>query len=145
MQFFTATVSLLATAGVALASPLEVRTNTCFDGRAPICLGATNPSIGTVNKAQAITTIQQACAKQPTCVPGTTYNPVTGKMPGYTATLIMGNQCGGVTSWSQEACLALFLDNVDAKCGGSSSDTLFHTGYLRSVCDNTFVSFNLGG
>lgn len=126
MQFFTA-VALFA--GVALATPtgLEARTNTCFDVRTPVCLGASNSNIGTIDKATAIGAIQQACNKRPTCDIGTQYGAVQGKIPGWTATLTVGNQCAGVTSWSLEACTALFLDNIDAKCGGSSADTLFHS------------------
>ncbi|PVI06428.1 hypothetical protein DM02DRAFT_667669 [Periconia macrospinosa] len=143
MQFFT-TITLLATAGVAFSSPLEARANTCFDGRAPVCLFATNPNIGRIDKSSAITAIEQACNKLPTCVLGTSYSPVQGRIPGYTATLTVGKQCAGVTNWSLSTCTALFLESIDAKCGGPS-DTYFYTGYTRSVCDDTFVSFNLGG
>ncbi|KAF2638607.1 hypothetical protein P280DRAFT_508866 [Massarina eburnea CBS 473.64] len=138
MQFSITTVLAFTGLAVALPSnPLFSRDNTCFDGKTPACLRF---EIETSLANQAITSV---CSQVPTCVSGTTYTAVQGKIPGYTATLTLGNQCAGVTEWSLDACTQLFWDVLDAACG--HTDGVFHTGYVRSACDDTFVSFNLGG
>ena len=117
MKFITP-VSLLALTGTVLATPISSPANalvardpaTCFTN-APTCKGRQ------ITIAEAEEAIGKACAKISTCTPGNNpANPVTGTVPGYTATLIIGPQCAGVTTWSQAACKALFDDLVNAPC-----------------------------
>lgn len=64
-----------------------------------------------------------------------TANSLSGIVKGfpYTATLYVGDQCGGVATWSQDACVGLFKDFVDTRCEAQypAGDDLFE----RKYCD----------
>lgn len=114
---FSAPLSLLALAGTAIANPISSPANplvardpaTCFTNNV-LCKGRQ------ITIAEAETAIGNACAKITSCTPGGSPVTVTGTVPGYTATLIIGNQCAGVTTWSQAACKALFDDLINTPC-----------------------------
>ncbi|KAF1961570.1 hypothetical protein CC80DRAFT_488044 [Byssothecium circinans] len=124
--------TLIATTALALAAPSSLlsRQAQCFS-KEPVCLRFT------IETSLANQGIESACAQRPTCVPGTKYSPVQGKIPGYTAVLTLGPQCAGVTEWTQEACKALFWDMLDAKCG--HVDGTFH-----SKCDTEMENVVVG-
>lgn len=82
----------------------------------------------------------------------------------YTAVVEVGRQCAGVVPWSTEGCVGVFNAIVDQRCEQQypSGEGLYQcrwerllrqgmiangviVGYFVAACDNSFVSFNLGG
>ncbi|KAF1961569.1 hypothetical protein CC80DRAFT_589111 [Byssothecium circinans] len=143
MRFIAFITFLISSVG-ALAVAVT-RDNICFDPKKGVCMGYNADAVN------ATLAIKDACAKVPRCTPGGIADRprVTGKVKGfpYTATLGVGNQCGGVTSWSVDACVGLFNQFVDDRCElqyPAGADK-YQLGYETSTCDGSFVSFNFGG
>lgn len=100
----------------ALASPRELSIlsdNTCFGTKPVNCLGHQ------ADRDKALTAINKACSRIKTCTTGSGATPnstVKGRVPGFTATLSVGKQCGGVEHWNVDNCAALFEQIIDEKC-----------------------------
>ncbi|KAF2248361.1 hypothetical protein BU26DRAFT_565764 [Trematosphaeria pertusa] len=146
MRFSTVFPILASGTSILAAAIAPSQSNTCFDMNKGTCLGHN------ANATAALVAITNACAKVSACTPGQTGHrrtTVTGIVKGfpYTATLYVGDQCGGVATWSQDACVGLFKDFVDTRCEAQypAGDDLFELGYQRATCDQSFVSFNFGG
>jgi len=120
MQF--ATFLTLPTLALGIALPQTTTPNTCFPSPGGRCLGRQIP-VDT-----ALTAIGKACAQITTCTQGAPKGNrviVTGKVPQYTATLDVGIQCAGIANWSQEACVALFKQQVDDRCQAQFPSDLY--------------------
>ncbi|KAF2638606.1 hypothetical protein P280DRAFT_520048 [Massarina eburnea CBS 473.64] len=119
--------------------------NTCFSMEKGVCMGYN------ADAANATTIIKLACEQVTSCTPGVVGNRprVTGKTLGfpYTATLYVGDQCGGTETWSTEACVDLFNVFVEERCEKQFPhvEGMFQLGYQTAPCDGSFVSFNFGG
>ncbi|KAL5383794.1 hypothetical protein PMIN06_007292 [Paraphaeosphaeria minitans] len=100
----------LLTAG--LASPTVSAQADCWSGPKITCRNAF------ADRTAAHNAITAACDAMPSCAPGTT---VTGKVPGYTATLRLGTACAGVNPWSKDACVALFEGTLYPQCKTNES------------------------
>ncbi|KAF2448341.1 hypothetical protein P171DRAFT_481416 [Karstenula rhodostoma CBS 690.94] len=150
-------LSFLLAAGITslAALPVPAQEN-CWSSTQITCRNAF------AKKDAAHTAITKACEAMSTCTPGTTPSPatVTGKVPGYTATLRVGNKCAGVNPWSKGACVALFGGTLYPQC--KTNESLPYPDYppnpwppvppvdfplasMLSTCDDSWLSFNLGG
>ncbi|KAH7117816.1 hypothetical protein B0J11DRAFT_571019 [Dendryphion nanum] len=111
--------------------------NTCFDNNRGKCVGHY------AKRNLAYAAIVKACRQIDCNEQGpSTENPVHGRVSGFTATLKLGPQCGGVTEWDTEGCAGLFMQFVDRRCQSQYKSSEFNLGYATAKCDGTFVSLN---
>ncbi|KAF1997120.1 hypothetical protein P154DRAFT_579237 [Amniculicola lignicola CBS 123094] len=119
--------------------------NPCWNDTRVRCPGHSSPL------STAILAIHRACAQIPSCLPdparaGQAVPRYFGKVPGYTARIDIGWNCGGVGAgeWSTETCFGLFEGRIDGGCGGDGGG-MFKLGYTGASCDGSYLSFNFGG
>lgn len=115
-MYFPILTALLAATAFAVPTDLAPRTiNTCFENTTNYCLGR-QADISEANVA-----IATACNKISWCIQGNTTHgrtTVTGKATGsqYLATLNVGNDCAGLSSWTPEGCAGLFHTFINTPC-----------------------------
>ncbi|OAF99421.1 uncharacterized protein CC84DRAFT_1223094 [Paraphaeosphaeria sporulosa] len=144
-------LSSLLTLAAAGLTFLTVSAQDCWSSSRITCRNAF------ANKTAAHNAITAACDAMPSCAPGTT---VTGKVPGYTATLRLGTACAGVNPWTKDACVALFEGKLYPQCKTNESlpyqefppkpwppvaPVDFPLASKLSTCDDSWLSFNVGG
>jgi hypothetical protein len=95
MHIFTILSTLPLTLALALVPRQDsypTANNTCFSPTQGTCIGRQIPA------ASAYGAIIKACAQVPSCMPGgSKVDAVKGRVAGYTATIDLGTQCGGVS------------------------------------------------
>jgi hypothetical protein len=95
MHIFTILATLPLTLALALIPRQDsypTANNTCFSPTQGTCIGRQIPA------ASAYGAIIKACAQVPSCTPGgPKVDAVKGRVAGYTATIDLGTQCGGVS------------------------------------------------
>ncbi|KAF2676682.1 hypothetical protein K458DRAFT_492330 [Lentithecium fluviatile CBS 122367] len=146
MRLSTILTLLVSITGALALAVAPRQRNGCFDMTKGACVGRQADS------NNATIAITNACNKVTSCTPGETRHGrgrITGIIKGFpcTATLYVGDMCGGVNVWNTPSCVELFNMFVDARCEAQrpSGDGLYQLGYQTAPCDGSFVSFNFGG
>lgn len=162
---FSAIITVLVSGASALTMAVAPRQNNgCFDMAKGTCLGrqadfnnATNAVINACNKVTSCTPGQTGHGRprvtgtfstlhqfETAIVIGCDLSRVltimcVGIVKGfpYTATLYVGDNCGGVVNWSTPACVELFNQFVDVRCEAlwPSGDGLFQRKFHDPTCD----------